>query len=80
MNPFVSVRVAVSAGYSLRCYFPGYQTPQNGGGGQISVNFYWNPNHFFKTYPSQLLANYQYLSVTYPLNNIGPYQWTVYAN
>jgi hypothetical protein len=48
MDPFITVRYAVNAGQSLRCYFPGFVNPTEGYGSSISVSFHVSNTHHYK--------------------------------
>jgi len=68
MSPFIAVRLGVSAGYSLRCYFPGFANPTNGYGSSLSVSFYISNTHHFKSQP---LPYFHYSAYQSRTNTIG---------
>lgn len=65
MNPFISVRLSVSAGSWLRCFFPGFANPASGYGSTMSNNFFISDKHFFtaQTLPYSHYSDYQTLSI-----------------
>jgi hypothetical protein len=70
-NPFFTVRMNVAAGWSLRCYFPGFINPTSGYGSRLTVNFFTNSMHHFKNQnlPYPHFSQYQTLYVYYGLTS-----------